>query len=52
MLAGWRTPRKGAFPWGRLVEHDGALWGTLSMGVYSEYSAGTIYKLTMTKAQP
>lgn len=52
VLAGWRTPSKGAFPWGRLVEHEGALWGTLSMGVYSEYSAGTIYKLTTTKAQP
>lgn len=52
LLAGWRTPSKGAFPWGRMIEHDGALWGTLSMGVYSEYNAGTIYKLTTTKAQP
>lgn len=52
VLAGWRTPSKGSFPWGRLVEHDGALWGTLSKGVYTEYSAGTIYKLTTTKAQP
>lgn len=52
LLAGWRTPSKGAFPWGRMVEQDGALWGTLSEGVDVKYHAGTIYKLTTTKAQP
>lgn len=52
LLAGWRTPSKGSFPWGQMLEHRGALWGTLSHGVSTEYSAGTIYRLTTSAHQP
>ena len=52
LLAGWRTPSKGWFPWGQMLEHEGALWGTLALGVDTKYNAGTIYKLTTTAHQP
>ena len=52
LLAGWRTPSKGWFPWGQMLEHESALWGTLALGVDTQYNAGTIYRLTTTAHQP